>query len=194
GVIQTILKGQPDSQLFALSVVRAAGEVEAPPSLDGPSPVCPSISVLAYARDEWVLRKCHSGQAVFRFRLGVSFRHVVLVMGTRLGRRHDKLEGEGICTYRTTGTVAASDCASHCWPLHCRPPWQARAHSPRLLPPRKASISPAVRWGRRSTSSPGRAACRCCTTQPWCKGAPRPATTARHRHVQCLMCCSRAPG
>jgi len=44
-----LLKGQPDSQPFALSVVRAAGEVEAPPSLDDPSPVCSSTSSLRNA-------------------------------------------------------------------------------------------------------------------------------------------------
>ncbi len=56
--------GQPDSQPFALSVVRAAGEVEAPPGLDGLSPLCPSTSSLPNA----VAIHSHSPRTAFSLR------------------------------------------------------------------------------------------------------------------------------
>jgi len=58
------LKGQSDSQPFALSVARAAGGVEATPSLDSHSPVCPSTFSLLKA----VAIHSHSPRAAFGLR------------------------------------------------------------------------------------------------------------------------------
>jgi len=58
--------GPPDSQPFALSVARAAGGVEAPPSMNSPSPVCPSTSSLLKA----VTIHGHSPRAAFGLRSG----------------------------------------------------------------------------------------------------------------------------